>query len=75
MASSMSVNSHVWRDLDTGVFVEYRIVGAGEADPAAGRISYASPVGSALLGRRVGEVVEVAVPSGVLRLEVLEIEL
>jgi transcription elongation factor GreA len=63
------------RDLDTGELVEYRIVGAGEANPAAGTISYASPVGSALLGRRVGEVVEVAVPSGVLRLEVLEIEL
>jgi transcription elongation factor GreA len=63
------------RDLDTGELDEYRIVGAGEANPAVGRISYASPVGSALLGRRVGEVVEVAVPSGVLRLEVLEIEL
>ena len=63
------------RDLDTGELVEYRIVGAGEANPAAGSISYASPVGSALLGRRVGEVVEVAVPSGVLRLEVLQIEL
>lgn len=63
------------RDLDTGELVEYRIVGAGEANPAAGSISYASPVGSALLGRRVGEVIEVAVPSGVLRLEVLEIEI
>lgn len=42
------------RDLDTGELVEYRIVGAGEANPAAGNISYASPVGSALLGRRVG---------------------
>ena len=63
------------RDLDTGEMVEYRIVGAGEADPAAGRISYASPVGSALLGRRVGEVIEVVVPSGVLRLEVLSVEI
>ena len=61
------------RDLDTGEVVEYRLVGAGEANPAAGSISYASPVGSALLGRRVGEVIDVAVPSGVLRLEVLEI--
>ena len=63
------------RDLDTGELLEYRIVGAGEANPAGGSISYASPVGSALLGRRVGEVIEVAVPSGVLRLEVLEIEI
>jgi transcription elongation factor GreA len=63
------------RDLDTGEWVEYRIVGAGEANPASGSISYASPVGSALLGRRVGEVIEVEVPSGVLRLEILEIEI
>jgi transcription elongation factor GreA len=61
------------RDLDTGDLVEYRIVGAGEANPAAGSISYTSPVGSALLGRRVGEVIEVEVPSGLVRLEVVEI--
>lgn len=63
------------RDLDTGEFVEYRIVGAGEANPAAGSISYVSPVGSALLGRRVGDVIDVEVPSGVLRLKVIEIEI
>jgi transcription elongation factor GreA len=62
------------RDLDTGELAEYRIVGAGEANPAAGSISYASPVGSALVGRSVGEVVDVEVPSGLLRLEVVEIE-
>lgn len=62
------------RDLDTGELAEYRIVGAGEANPAAGSISYASPVGSALVGRRVGEAIDVEVPSGLLRLEVLEIE-
>jgi transcription elongation factor GreA len=62
------------RDLDTDELVEFRIVGAGEANPAAGSISYASPVGSALLGRRVGEVIEVEVPRGLLRLEVVSIE-
>ena len=61
------------RDLDTREVVEYRIVGAGEANPAAGSISYTSPVGAALLGRRVGEVVEVEAPSGLLRLELVEI--
>jgi transcription elongation factor GreA len=63
------------RDLDTGELVEYRIVGAGEANPAAGSISYASPVGSALLGRRVGEVIEVEVPRGLFRLEIVGIEI
>jgi transcription elongation factor GreA len=62
------------RDLDTGESMEYRIVGAGEADPGNGCISYGSPVGSALLGRRVGDVIEVHAPRGVQRLQVLEIE-
>jgi transcription elongation factor GreA len=63
------------RDLDSGEVVEYRLVGVGEADPTAGSISYTSPVGSALLGRRVGDVIEVEVPRGVLRLDILEIEI
>ena len=61
------------RDLDSGELVEYRLVGAGEADPAAGSISYVSPVGSALFGGRAGDVIEVEVPGGLLRLEILEI--
>jgi transcription elongation factor GreA len=63
------------RDLDSGELVEYRLVGAGEADPTAGSISYASPVGSALFRRRVGDVIEVKVPGGLLRLEILEIQI
>lgn len=63
------------RDLESGELVEYRLVGAGEADPAAGSISYVSPVGSALFGRRVGDVIEVEVPGGLLRLEILEIQI
>jgi transcription elongation factor GreA len=62
------------RDLDTGELVVYRVVGAGEAEPAKGSISYTSPVGSALLGKRVDNVVEIEIPSGLLRLQILEIE-
>ena len=53
--------------------VEYTIVGSAEADPMNFKISNESPVGSALLGKKVGDVVEVAVPSGVSKFEVLEI--
>ena len=42
----------------------YTIVGANEADPLAGRISNETPLAAALLGKRVGETVEVTVPSG-----------
>ena len=42
----------------------YQIVGITEADAKKGRISYSSPLGKALIGRKVGEEVEVTVPSG-----------
>jgi transcription elongation factor GreA len=42
----------------------YRIVGPAEADPAAGKVSYASAMGKALLGHRVGEEVDVHTPTG-----------
>ena len=44
--------------------VRYQIVGPYEADAKIGRISYNSPLGKALIGRKVGEEVEVTVPSG-----------
>ncbi len=53
---------------------EYTIVGSAEADPATGRISNESPVGKALLGRRVGERVQVMTPKGVMNLTVAEIK-
>jgi len=44
--------------------VRYQIVGETEADAKKGRISYSSPVGRALIGRRIGDDVEVITPSG-----------
>lgn len=44
--------------------VRYQIVGQAEADAKQGMISYSSPLGRALIGRQVGEDVEVTVPSG-----------
>ena len=51
----------------------YTIVGSAEAKPSEGRISNESPVGRALLGKRVGAEVLVNVPAGVLRFTVTEI--
>ncbi|MEN8079269.1 transcription elongation factor GreA [Clostridioides difficile] len=53
--------------------VEYTIVGSAEADPMNFKISNESPVGSALIGKKVGDVIEVTVPSGISKFEVLEI--
>ncbi|MDP3675815.1 MAG: transcription elongation factor GreA [Novosphingobium sp.] len=44
--------------------IRYQIVGQTEADAKVGRISYNSPLGRALIGRKVGDEVEVTVPSG-----------
>jgi transcription elongation factor GreA len=61
-------------DLESGSTTDYRIVGSGESDPSALEVSYHSPIGSALLGRRVGDVVEVEAPRGLRRLEIVEID-
>lgn len=52
----------------------YTIVGTAEADPKTGRISNHSPMGQALLGRRIGERVAVASPGGEIVFEILKIE-
>ena len=52
----------------------YTIVGSAEANPSQGKISNASPVGKALLGKRVGDEVEVATPGGSLKLKIVEIK-
>lgn len=52
----------------------FQIVGSTEADPSQGRISNVSPLGQALMGKRVGEVVEVNTPGGVSAFTILEIQ-
>jgi transcription elongation factor GreA len=54
--------------------LRYTIVGSAEADPAAGRLSMASPVGAALLGSKPGADVEVRTPRGSVRYKVLAVE-
>ncbi len=61
------------RDVGFDDVCDYKIVGSSEADPVNGRISDESPVGKALVGHRVGDVVEVETPVGVTSFEVLEI--
>ena len=60
-------------DLDADRQIKYKIVGADEADIKNGQISVNSPVAKALIGRSVGEVVQIVVPSGKKEYEVIEI--
>jgi len=52
----------------------YQMVGAKETDPSKGRISNESPVGRALMGRSVGDLVEVQTPGGSFQLKIIKIE-
>lgn len=52
----------------------YHLVGAAEADPAAGRISNESPLGRALLGAKKGDTVTVNAPNGAIKFRITKIE-
>ena len=61
------------QDLDSGEEISYQIVGMDEADIAHQRISISSPVARALIGKTVGDVVQVQIPRGMRELEILGI--
>ena len=54
--------------------MEYTIVGSAEADPFDGKISNESPLGKSILGSKVGDVLDVNVPDGIIQYEVLKID-
>jgi transcription elongation factor GreA len=62
------------QDMERGDVVQYAIVGSAEADPGDHKLSNESPVGRAILGRKPGDKVTVAVPQGSKKFKVLAIE-
>lgn len=68
LLSTVTILNH-----NAGKQMSYTLVSKDEADFAAGKISVDSPIGSALLGKEVGDIVDVSVPAGKLKLEVMEI--
>lgn len=70
----VGIGSKVYvNDLEYDEEMEFIIVGSAEANPFEGKISNESPVGSALLGHKSGDVVDVNVPDGVIKYEILKI--
>jgi len=61
------------KDHANGSEMKFTLVAESEADFKTGKISVTSPIGKGLLGKKVGEEVEIAVPKGSMKLEVLEI--
>lgn len=71
---TVSVGSKVKvKDYDFDEEVEYTIVGSTEADPMEFKLSNESPVGKALVGKKIGDIVEVEVPDGISKFEILSI--
>jgi transcription elongation factor GreA len=70
----VEVGNEVMVQLQDGSKEHYTIVGSAEANPSEWRISNESPMGQALLGKRVGDDVEVEAPAGLLKLRILEIK-
>lgn len=60
-------------DMEMDEEMEFKIVGTKEADIDSGKMSDESPIGAAIMGREVGEEVEVETPSGVIGFKILEI--
>ena len=63
----------VVKDLDFGDTEEFTLVGAGEEDYDTGKINIASPLAQGFVGKKIGDRVEVEVPAGTNKFEILEI--
>ncbi|CAM4411039.1 transcription elongation factor GreA [Paenibacillus typhae] len=73
--STVSVGTVViLNDVEFAEKIEYRVVGPAEADVLNNKISYESPLGKELIGKKVGDVIAVNAPMGVIQYELLEIK-
>ena len=64
----------VVEDMEFGDREEYHFVGSQEADPMDGKISDESPFGKAVLGHKVGEIIEVEAPIGVVKYKIVDMK-
>jgi transcription elongation factor GreA len=62
------------QELPEGDTESYKIVGSAESDPLSGKISNESPIGSELIGKKVGEVIDVPAPLGTIQFKIIEID-
>ncbi|MDP4038386.1 MAG: transcription elongation factor GreA [bacterium] len=72
-SDKIGVGSVVHVELEEGT-QKFHIVGSAEASPEKGKISNESPIGKALIGRAVGEEIEVEVPAGNITYKILKVE-
>ena len=70
----VSIGSHVTLQEDGSDPETYHLVGSTEADPRKGRISHESPIGRAIIDKKVGDVAEAETPGGKIKLKIIKIE-
>ena len=83
-ATIIEENGHNFESVEVGATVTiqeenyppeaYFLVGSKEADPGNGRISNASPIGRAIMGKKIGDIVDVETPGGVIKFKIIKIE-
>lgn len=83
-ATIIEENGHNLENVEVGTTVTiqegnyppevYYLVGSKEADPDNGRISNASPIGRAIMGNKVGDIVDVETPGGIIQFKIVKIE-
>ena len=65
----------ILNDVEYSEKIEYRVVGPAEADVLDNKISYESPLGKELIGKKVGDIISVNAPMGIIKYELLEIKM
>jgi transcription elongation GreA/GreB family factor len=70
---AVGIGSWVWARWTDGDEVEYRVVDPQDVDVLTGWLSYDSPIGQSLIGKRPGDSAEVATPAGPQRLDILSV--
>ncbi|MCB0117918.1 MAG: transcription elongation factor GreA [Anaerolineales bacterium] len=73
-SDSVSIGSHVTIQEEDFDPETYHIVGPTEADPRQGRISHESPIGIALLNKKVGQIAEAETPGGKIKFKIIKVE-
>ena len=72
--NTVGIGSRVTVRYDDGKVEMYHVVGSAEVNPALGQISNISPVGQSIMGKKVGDEVEIKVPNGKLKLKIVAAE-
>jgi transcription elongation factor GreA len=70
---SIAIGTHVTVEINNDV-EDIHVVGEFEADPMNKKLSYTSPIGKALIGKKVGDIIEIQIPSGSIKYKILSIK-